>query len=226
MPPAPAPVSVVIPVFNGADLVGAALESVFGQTRPPEQVILVDDGSTDGTEAAVRRFAGLQYVRQANAGAAAARNTGARLATRPFLAFLDADDLWPATRLERQLPPLLDDAALDFVAGRLVAVTRDATGGLRALSAPEPTRLPSALLLRRDAFERVGPFKSDFAVGETIEWFARALDAGLRGVSIPDIGVLRRVHDRNLGKTADGRDESYLRVLRDIVRRRRETGRA
>lgn len=226
MTKSPAPVSVVIPVFNGAELIGEALDSVIGQTRPPEQVILVDDGSTDGTESAVRRFAGVEYVRQANAGAAAARNAGARLATRPFLAFLDADDLWPATRLEQQLPPLLGDPAVDFVAGRLVAVKRDATGALRTLAAPEPTRLPSALLLRRAAFERVGPFKAEFAVGETIEWFARALDAGLRGVSIPDIALLRRVHDRNLGKTADGRDESYLRVLRDIVRRRRETGRA
>lgn len=216
-----APVSVVIPVWNGEALLGEALESVFGQTRPPEQVIVVDDGSTDGTAAVIRGFAGAHYVYQPNAGAAAARNAGARLAAGSFIAFLDADDLWPPERIERQMQPLLDDLALDFVAGSLVQVKRGANGDLAPISAPEPTRLPSALLLRRAAFDRVGGFKTDYAVGETVEWFARAMDAGLRGVTLDEIVLLRRVHARNLGKTASRPSDAYLRVLRDIVRRRR-----
>ena len=76
-----APVSVVIPVHNGAELIAAALDSVFAQTRPPIEVIVVDDGSTDGTAGIVRSFHDAILIQQTQRGAAAARNAGARQAT-------------------------------------------------------------------------------------------------------------------------------------------------
>ena len=99
-------VSVVIPVFNAAPLIGAALRSIFAQTFTDFEVIVVDDGSEDheALNAALSEFAGrLQYVRQANGGPAKARNAGVARASGELVAFLDADDEWLPEKLARQV---------------------------------------------------------------------------------------------------------------------------
>ncbi len=218
------PVSVVIPVHNGQALIGEALRSVYGQTCQPQEVIVVDDGSTDETEAAVRDFADVIFVRQSRQGAAAARNAGALRATSRYLAFLDADDLWPEARLEQQLISLVENTELDFVSGRMIQFKRGPSGAIVPLSAPVASRLPSVLLIRREAFWKVGVFSSKWDVGETIEWWSRAVDAGLHGLSLPDIVLFRRIHRHNLGKTVDTPMRTYLHMLHTVVNRRRESG--
>jgi len=93
-PPHPS-ISVVIPAYNAREVIGRAVESVLAQTRRPDEVIVVDDGSTDGTREAVQRFGDrVRYLFQANAGASAARNTGIEHARGEWIAFLDGDDEW------------------------------------------------------------------------------------------------------------------------------------
>ena len=109
-------VSVIIPVHNRADLIGATLQSVLAQTRLPEEVFVIDDGSTDATAEVVAKFTqksggggisgGIRLVRQENAGPSAARNHGLSLARGEYIAFLDADDLWLPRKLERQIAVL------------------------------------------------------------------------------------------------------------------------
>jgi len=100
-------VSVVIPSFNRASILARALGSVFSQTHPPEEVIVVDDGSSDETERLVRTgFPEARYVWQENKGVAAARNRGARMALGRWLAFLDSDDEWLPEKLAHQLDAL------------------------------------------------------------------------------------------------------------------------
>lgn len=97
-------VSVVIPTYNRAHLIGRAIESVLDQTYPHVEVIVVDDGSTDNTREVVESYdPRVRYIRQANAGAATARNTGLRVARGEFLALLDSDDEWFPWKLEAQL---------------------------------------------------------------------------------------------------------------------------
>lgn len=104
-------VSVIIPAFNAEKFLRETLESALGQTVPPLEVIVVDDGSTDGTVALVERFRGaVRLLRQANGGVARARNAGAAQAKGEWLAFLDADDVWLPGKLERQMASA--DAAL------------------------------------------------------------------------------------------------------------------
>jgi len=101
-------VSVVIPAYNAERFLAQAVGSVLGQTYRDLEVIVIDDGSTDATSSVVDSYAGrIRYQRQANAGVSAARNAGFRLAAGEFVAFLDADDLWEPTKLERQIA-LLD----------------------------------------------------------------------------------------------------------------------
>jgi len=103
---------VVIPTFNRGDLVIRALDSVMAQSRPPEEVIVVDDGSTDGSGARIRdTFPSVRVVRQENGGVSSARNRGIGVAGGDFIAFLDSDDEWLPEKLEQQLARMASDEA-------------------------------------------------------------------------------------------------------------------
>src|ERR687893_681850 len=96
-------VSCIVPVFNGERYLQAALDSIFAQTYRSLEVLVVDDGSTDNTAAIVGSYGDrVRYLQQDNHGPSAARNRGIEAATCEFIAFLDADDLWHAEKLERQ----------------------------------------------------------------------------------------------------------------------------
>ena len=109
------PVSCIIPVFNGERYLREALDSILAQTHRPFDIIVVDDGSTDGTPAVVAGY-GVQvrYVRQPNTGPAAARNLGVRSGGGEFIAFLDADDLWHPEKLARQMTRFREQPDLDL----------------------------------------------------------------------------------------------------------------
>src|SRR4051812_32070906 len=97
-------VTVVIPTYNQARYLPSAIETALAQSEPPVEVVVVDDGSTDDTAAVLEGFAGqVTAIRTANAGVAAARNTGAREAKGDLLAFLDSDDEWREDKLARQV---------------------------------------------------------------------------------------------------------------------------
>jgi cellulose synthase/poly-beta-1,6-N-acetylglucosamine synthase-like glycosyltransferase len=96
-------ISVVIPAYNAEKYIGRAIDSVLAQTRPAEEIIVVDDGSTDGTAGIVRSFGGkVAFIQQRNAGASVARNSGIEAAKSDWIAFLDADDEWLPRKLQRQ----------------------------------------------------------------------------------------------------------------------------
>lgn len=96
-------VSVIIPAYNSGEYIGRALDSVFAQSCPADEIIVVDDGSTDDTGEVVGKFGDkVKYIRQENAGASAARNTGITQASSEWIAFLDADDEWLGDNLKEQ----------------------------------------------------------------------------------------------------------------------------
>ncbi len=108
-------ISCVIPVFNGERYLGEALESVLAQSYQPLEVIVVDDGSTDGTAEVARRYGErVRYVWQPNAGETAARNLGLTAAQGEFIAFLDADDVWHSEKLERQIARFQERPEIDL----------------------------------------------------------------------------------------------------------------
>ena len=112
----PKSVSVVIPTYNYGRFVADAIRSVLDQTRPPSEIIVVDDGSTDETAAVVKAFGeAVRYVRQDNAGVCAARNRGVSESTSELVAFLDADDIWEPTNLEKQVARFEGDDEIGLV---------------------------------------------------------------------------------------------------------------
>ena len=223
-------VSVVIPVFNGERFLREAVQSVLHQEYSPVEIIVVDDGSTDGT-ANVARSLGetVRYLHQANQGPAAARNRGIEHAQGSLIAFADADDLWPPAKLELQLPYLIRDPRIDIVLGRIqqVLLSETVNGPTRAEEFGEPgfsVNLGSAVI-RKSVFERVGLFDETMRYSEDVDWFMRAREKGTAIVTIDDVTLFYRQHEQNMTR---GKNTSELNVLkalkRSLDRRREHTG--
>jgi len=217
----------VIPIFNGQDYLPDALASVAAQTVRELEIIVVDDGSTDQSARIARDFADkrIRCVRQENAGAAAARNRGVEAAEGKLLAFLDADDIWLPDKLERQASALQQGLG-DLIFTRIVEfVSPDLDDAAAARLDPrvEPVDgfAPTGLLMRRRDFAAVGPFDPAIKVGEFIDWFGRAREAGLRAHVVPDVLARRRLHERNQGRSNQGERRQYAQLLKRMLDRRR-----
>ena len=222
--------AVVIPVFNGERFIGAALESVFAQTRVPEEIIVVDDGSTDASAEVARGFPGVRVLQQANAGPSAARNRGITAATSDYIALLDADDLWPLDRQEVMTAVLDRELRVGGVVGRQRLLTEPGApvpSWVPVCDDPErldPADLdrPTGFLVRRHLFESVGLYDESMSFGEDVDWYLRALDSGVRWELIEEVTQVRRLHATNLTHDAESVRRSHFRVLQQRMARRRE----
>ena len=203
-PPVPK-VSVVIPAFNAAQYLPQTLASILRESAADDsnstgarhalEIIVVDDASQDATAdiAAAHAAAGVRYLRRATQGGiGAARNGGIALARGEYLAFLDADDLWPRGRLDALLAALQGAADARIAFGQIQhflcpQISAELSRRLHCPAHPQPGYCAGAMLLRREDFQRVGPFDETLKVGEFIEWFARARDLGLVPVMINEV---------------------------------------
>jgi glycosyltransferase involved in cell wall biosynthesis len=221
-------ISVLIPAYNAGLYLREAIGSVFAQTHRPLEVIVVDDGSDDDTVKVAASYGDrIRLVRQGRAGAGAARNAAVESADGQYLAFLDADDRFMPEKLERQLAVLESDPELDMVFGHVreffsPRLPADARALHRRPGAPSPWLSPNLMLIRRASFDRVGGFVTHLRVGETVDWYARALEAGLRSHVLPEVVLERRLHAANTTLRA-GRAQAadYLSVVRASMDRRR-----
>jgi glycosyltransferase involved in cell wall biosynthesis len=220
---------VLIPCHNAAPYVEEALESAFSQGVDLHEVVVVDDGSTDGSGDRVRAFDDrVRYQWQANTGISGARNTALALATGDLIAFLDADDVWPDGSLRARLAALRKDDRIDYAFGNVEQfispeVVETVVARHRAASAVFGTaRLAGAMLIRRRTFERVGGFDTRLRIGETLDWVARADNIGIRNQAIPDLVLRRRLHATNTGLTQQASRTDYLVVARAALARRRQ----
>jgi glycosyltransferase involved in cell wall biosynthesis len=215
-------VSVIIPVQNGVAYLGDALGSVLAQRRPAQEIIVVDDGSSDGSEELARSFPGVRCLRQESAGQASALNAGVTASTGDFLAFLDADDRWLPDKLQLQLAAFSSEPELEIVFGHARQFFEPGVTSTRLGESPAlPARLPSALLVRRAAWQRVGAFSSEWPLGGVIEWCARAEDCGLRSRMLDELVYERRVHGKNATLSHPDAAREYARMLKGVLDRRR-----
>jgi glycosyltransferase involved in cell wall biosynthesis len=218
-------VSVVIPAHDAERYLAEAISSVLAQTRRDLEVVVVDDGSTDRTKAIAEGFGEpVRCLSREQGGIGAARNFGVEHAHGRYLAFLDSDDLWVEDKLELQLGACADD--VDLVLGlvqEFISPELDAERVARIRCAPEPRPgyLPGALLVARERFERVGPFREDLRVGEFVDWMARVRELGLRELMLPREVLRRRLHDEN--QSVRNRDDmtDFARVVKASLDRRR-----
>ena len=203
--------SVIIPNYNRAALIGETLDNVFAQTRPPDEVIVVDDGSTDDSVAVIERYgARITFIRQANAGPGAARNRGLAAARGELIQFMDSDDLWSLNKLEVQERALSESGAgfaySPWLQARLEGGrARHADPVIQQHPLP-PSRSPLAwylrgwvivfqcCLFRRSLLDAAGSYREDLMPSEDSELLFRILKSGARPVHVPEALVLYRLH--------------------------------
>ncbi len=218
-------VSVILPVFNGEAFVQDAIESALAQTVRPLEVVVCDDGSSDATPAIVRSLP-VVYLRQDNAGVSAARNAAIERAQGDFLALLDADDIWFPNKLALQLAALGGDPGAFAICHFqfLLSPDQPPPAWFRRADPETPEAgffAPSCWLLPREVWNRVGPFRPELRTAEDLDWFARAGDAGIRHILLPETLLRRRVHENNLTGQVPSAKQAWLNTLRASVARKR-----
>jgi len=214
-------IATIIPAYNCERYLAEAIESVLAQNYRPLEIIVIDDGSTDDTAKIAKRFEpAIQYCFQANGGIGSARNRGIELAHSDFIAFLDADDLWPEGKLEHQMLAFHDNREIEAVFG-LVQQFEQSSGGTTDVGALMTGQLASSMLIRRESFDRVGPFRTDIKLGEFVDWYMRASEKGLRSRMLAEVVLRRRIHDSNTGLRHRDSSSDYVRLLKNALDRRR-----
>jgi len=227
----PSLVSCIVPVFNGELYLREALDSILEQTYRPLEVIVVDDGSTDGTRKIATSFGSrVQYVQQENRGYSEAKNTGLRVARGGFIAFLDADDLWRPEKLERQLFRLRERPEIDLCFSRFQSFWMPELADEErrykddCLSQPSSAWSICTLLTHRTMFERFGNFHDGTRALENMTWFLRAEANGAVIDVMPDVLMYRRFNLESI--TRRGRSQFFDAMLpivkewRDYQRRK------
>ncbi len=220
-------VSVMIPVYNGEAYLAEAIDSVLSQSYRPIEIIVVDDGSDDGSgDVATRYGETVRYVRQDRAGNGAARNRAVQVASGDLFTFLDADDRLAPGTLSRLVSELGNDQTLEAVYAHVREFVSPDLGseGLEKLRPPIERIagcLPTNMLMRRDSFLRVGNFATHLRVGVTVDWSARAAETGMATKLLDDVMFERRLHANNNGIREREHRSHYLHVVKAALDRRR-----
>ena len=222
-------VSCVIPVFNGERFIGECLDSVLRQTYDPIEVIVVNDGSTDGTKAILDRYGDrISVIDQPNAGVKAARNNGMAAAAGEIIAFQDADDIWLPEKTALQVERLVrnPDAGVctclieNFWEAELAHEAEQLRG-----TEHDGARLTTlqGMLLRRDIIDRVGGFGADSGQNdETAGLLFHAKAAGVAVEHVNQVLVRRRIHGNNMSRQQDeGLRTDLLKLAEAAIARRR-----
>ena len=224
-------ISVVIPTYNRRDLVQRAIDSVMAQTAGRHEIIVVDDGSTDGTADALLSAHGdrIRLLRQANAGVSAARNAGMRQATAPLIALLDSDDLWHPhksclqmewLRANPEFGMVLCDVRRIEADGRLIDVFRRRDfivedGWILHWILRNPSLVPASVMFRREVLDEVGGFDESLRTAEDIDFHLRVASRWQVGVVEEILVDAMRGHD-GLSMEASTYDD-YVRVIEKTI---------
>ena len=222
----------IVPVFNAKRFLVEALDSIWAQQYEALEVLVVDDGSTDGSVDLVseirERHRGLHLLRlRENQGPGAARNAGLARARGELITFLDADDLMARDRLSFQVAYLTEHGDVDVVVGTEaieIAPGVKPPAWLGISRPPRPRYYQMSMMARRTAFDRAGPFDESFRMGSDHEWMCRAGAVGVRTALVDRVLLVRRLHGANLTYGTEEMRTAMERVLlksaRDRIRAR------
>jgi glycosyltransferase involved in cell wall biosynthesis len=218
-----APVAAIVPLFNGRRFIREAIDSILSQELKPREVIVVDDGSTDGGASLLSSYPEILVIRQPNGGEAAARNRGIRESNEPLIAFLDQDDVWLPCKLTLQVRALEADPSIDMVYAQHRLMIEDEARWFRPdlLGRVLTAELPGTLVIKRGVFERVGFYNEDLKRGSDVDWICRVQDARITPQLVEEVLLLRRIHNANSSIDEPLFMSGLLRTARASVQRKR-----
>ena len=221
-------VSVVIPVYNGESFLAEAVRSIQEQNHKLLEIIVVDDGSVDGT-ARLAAELDVRYSYQVNRGLPAARNRGLELSRGDVITFLDVDDLWSRNKLRLQLAHLSENTATEIILGytQLVQVLGFENGAhvSKEWSAPTLAMSMGAASFRRSVFDKIGLFDETQRYCDDLDWFMRARERGVSLLIHPQVTLYYRRHQNNMTNQIELGNQGMLRMLKKSLDRRRQEGR-
>jgi glycosyltransferase involved in cell wall biosynthesis len=225
-------ISVIIPTYNGQAFLAEALDSVLAQSFQDFEIIVVDDGSTDGTVQIVHQYQSafpmIRAIFQENSGVTIARNRGIDVADGSYIAFLDQDDRWTPNALQvhtdchRQFPELGYTLAhqLCFLDG----ITEPPPWfRLQSLDTPHTGYLPGTLMAKRSLFEQLGHFDPSYSISSDADWFSRAKDAAVPMKILPQILLERRIHADNQSRHSQHIQSELTQLLLASIQRKRKS---
>lgn len=221
-------VSAVIPCFNGAEFIAEAIASIRRQTVPVNEIIVIDDGSTDGSAAVLRSLAAadLHCYTQLNQGLPAARNAGVDRCRGDVITFLDHDDLWCENKIEIQLGLLAAHPELGIVVGQMQKLRQVAAqpGGRRfePYDPPTPALSMNGAVIRREVFGIVGRFDTSQRYCDDWDWYMRARELGVGMRLHDDVVHYYRRHERNMTNNVELGNQHTLQMLKKSLERRRK----
>lgn len=241
----PAPVSAVMSAFNSEAYIADAINSVHQQTLPVAELIVVNDGSTDRS-AAIAESMGARVVHQQNQGLSGARNRCVREAKQPWIAFIDADDVWEPDKIERQMEIVSNYPEVGFVFGDYLSfdergtLVRSWLEYFRKDYEAQPKRsvkgaaiidqldatfpnigyflVPSSVLISRELLETIGPFDESFECAEDFDCFLRAHAKRPMAV-VEKILMRRREHANNASSRRTNATMSCLAATQKVLNR-------
>ena len=227
MPPA---VSVIIPTYNRWPMVGAAVESVLAQSFKGFELIVVDDGSSDGTADKIRALGReIRIIVQSRRGVSAARNCGARAARGRYLAFLDSDDLWLPAKLAVQTAFMMGRPEVQICQTEEIWIRRGVRVNPRAKHRKPSGDIfraslelclvsPSAVMMTKRLFEEMGGFDESFPVCEDYDlWLRIAVDCPVPLIPAPLV-IKRGGHADQLSRSTWGMDRYRVAALQKLLR--------
>lgn len=219
-------VSVIIPVFNGEVFLSEAVRSIQQQQFSPLEIIIVDDGSTDGTANVVESLKGnVRYIHQTNNGPSVARNKGISIARGNIIGFIDVDDLWSVNKLKLQLDHFVRTPSEHIVVGYTQRMQRIDTGNgtftFTKWAEPLLTMHIGSALFRRSVFDTVGLFDESLDFCEDWDWFMRAKELHVPIMVHRDVTYFYRRHGQNMTNDTEVNFKFALRMLKKSLDRRR-----
>jgi hypothetical protein len=218
-------VSAIIPVYNGERFIEDAVNNVLAQNYPSLEIIVVDDGSTDGTGEIVNKLpADIRYFKQKNEGPAAARDRGIRDASGEFLVFLDVDDLWPENNLNILVDNMLQEPEVQVITGYAQLMQKNSVTGEYDLDGNPMESFKNyigAAIYRKTVFSKVGLFDPSLKFGEDTDWYMRADELKVNMKRLEEITLFVRRHGENMTQGKNLVELGALRVRKKSLDRMR-----
>lgn len=212
-------IDIIIPVYNGEKFIAQAIESILNQTFNDFTVIIVDDGSQDSTVEEIERYmkndSRIVLFKNPHQGQPKTINKGLLETSNTYICFLDADDLWLPTKLERQIDFLENNTQTDVLFTMIQEFEDFDKGTLQKYDArPHPMKgvQKSTIMFRSTLLDQFGLFDENQYMAVFINWYRQLIRQGVQEHILDKVLVKRRVHDSNFTKTINRKD--YLKVIK------------